>query len=159
MSGDYGGLSLSGRPGGILLFGLIISTAGLLLMRRNLVRGFSLTLDERGITDRSSFRRRRFLPWEVMTSVLVDPLGVLVSFDRSRPAFGALPLRQRVLLHSENYGTGIYVLARYLGLTPRDLAALIRREYRINTGSSLIEARPTPDYLPESPLDDIGDGW
>ncbi|WP_026407565.1 hypothetical protein [Actinomyces gerencseriae] len=153
------GLSLSGRPGGILLFGLIISTAGLLLMRRNLVRGFSLTLDERGITDRSSFRRRRFLPWEVMTSVLVDPLGVLVSFDRSRPAFGALPLRQRVLLHSENYGTGIYVLARYLGLTPRDLADLIRREYRINTGSSLIEAQPTPDYLPESPLDDIGGGW
>ena len=118
MSGDYGGLSLSGRPGGILLFGLIISTAGLLLMRRNLVRGLSLTLDERAITDRSSFRRRRFLPWEVMTSVLVDPLGVLVSFDRSRPAFGALPLKQRVLLYSENYGTGIYVLARYLGLTP-----------------------------------------
>ena len=114
MSGDYGGLSLSGRPGGILLFGLIISTAGLLLMRRNLVRGLSLTLDERAITDRSSFRRRRFLPWEVMTSVLVDPLGVLVSFDRSRPAFGALPLRQRVLPYSENYGTGIYVLARYL---------------------------------------------
>ena len=68
-------------------------------------------------------------------------------------------MKQRVLLYSENYGTGIYVLARYLGLTPRDLAALIRREYRINTGSSLIEARPTPDYLPESPLDDIGDGW
>jgi len=84
-------------------------------MRRHLVRGFSLTLDERGITDRSSFRRRRFLPWEVMTSVLVDPLGVLVSFDRSRPAFGAPPITAPVLLRSEMRPIAVIMPMRYAG--------------------------------------------